>query len=277
MKKLCLIIGFDYASKNGELSSSIVDMYNVYKCFSSKDFMCYSITDIKSHHNSILDIIHGKVDDNIFSFMGTLHVDRKELPLLKWYEVNTALELYDVMINIDYTMLDNLVVYFTGHCEMNSVMILSNGEKVSFMKIRNLIVDKTSEMVQILMILDCCNAGNLSLPYTFEENEFVLRDLSSPVSKTIIYISSSLSGESALSSTNRSYFTKYLMKLLNNNIISIPTIIENIQNSLDDRTRKREQTINIYASFKIAPILWSWLLPYSSNIINIDNNYILLT
>lgn len=285
-------------------------MYVVYNFFSKRGFICHVMTDIKHHDDRIVDIIYNnKVDDNMFSFIHTPDNDRDPLPMLKWNIVLSYFDLYHELNNISYITTSQLVIYYTGHSttdntntnsnnrEECSKIILPNNDKMSVIALRDMILSKVSYSTQVLEIFDSCYIGSTCLPYTYLLNSnntfdsinninhisddgggrFVLTNILCPLMNKLIHISSSSENESSLSSTNRSYFTKYLINLLTDNIISIPILLKKIQEKIDTKTQKREQSIGIYSSYNLGNSLWSWILPTGSYFTSILNYAVIIS
>lgn len=271
--KLCIIIGFNY---NNTLLSSSIDMYLVYDFFNSRGFKSVVMSDIKKHPENVMKgTLNDKVKDNIYSFVPEVHIDRHPLSNLKWMSVSDYNSFTDGLSKIKLDKVRCLVVYYTGHCKKRSRILLPDNSVIITRLLLEEIVRRcdSSNNTEILTIFDCCNASNLSLPYILSNNKFTHVKGSNIIGANIICLSSSDDNEAARSSSDRSYFTKYLLRELSKNNINISTLTSSIQVLIDNRSHMKKQTVSAYSSFYRQPILYSWVLS-SGMIIRIKNDVI---
>ncbi len=266
--KLCILIGFNYDST---LKSSSIDMYLVYDFFNKRGFQSAVMSDIKKHPDNVIKgTLSDKIEDQIHSFGPEVHIDRHPLPNLKWFPVSDYNSFIDNLYKISFEDIRCLVLYYTGHCERGSRILLPDNNVISARLLLEEITKRCNSSTEILSIFDCCNASNLSLPYILKGDTFISDRTGELINANIICLASSNDNQPARSSGDRSYFTKYLIRELNKNTINMCTLRHNVQILIDRRSNMKKQTVNIYSSFNRYPVLYSWVLP-SGIIINIKN------
>lgn len=268
--KLCLIIGFCYSDEDTLVSSSI-DMFDVYKMFSSRGFSTIVLSDITQHPEAVLNKMDiGKVDNDIYSFLPNLPTGRRPLGGLRWNVVRSVNDLLQTIDSYDFTPVRRLVIYFTGHSEKEGIIahiLLPNSESISSHILSNLILKKCHERTEVLSVFDACYIGNINYPYRLINNRFILEDIDRLIPRTVIHLSSSGSFEISESSVSRSLFTKYLVKCLCGNIINIPVLLDRVQKKIDKRSSGvRKQTVACFSSLDVVPILYSWVLSMGMSI-----------
>jgi len=257
----CLIIGFCYSDEDTLMSSS-VDMFSVYKIFSSRGLSTIVLSDITQHPESILRRMDmGKVDDDIYSFVPNPPTGRHYLGGLKWNIVRSKDDLLRSISSFDSFNDKKLVIYFTGHSEEGGMILLPNSENISSVELTDRLLSKCGD-VEILSIFDACYVGNIRYPYKLINNSFSLEDRTKLITSTVIHLSSSDNSGISESDNSNSLFTKYLMRGISSGIIHIPTLLKRVQEKIDKKSGgDRRQTIMCFSSMSIPPVLYSWVLP----------------
>jgi hypothetical protein len=255
-----IIIGFEYSTN--VLPGALVDIYQAHRWCCSFDCATYVFSDIRSNvDNTVIkkNIDAGVVGSDIMSFYDLID---KTL-------VTTSDELLTGIFN-KFRQLDDdrLIIYYSGHGNKDA-LILPNHELLSFIALRDTVLKQLSSTVEIFWILDCCNPTGLHLPFILEGNNFVLSPSRiSCVMQPILLIISSNAKEKSVSSDMGSLFTRHLFHILHN-LSDGPTIASRNRNlrrlvgNLTSNIRRMHtgyaQTVSIYSSYVIDPILWLWI------------------
>lgn len=262
-----IIIGFEYTkSNNTSLCGCTLDMYRAYRY--AKDMNVnniYILSDMVSYTpNKRVYMKYGNaIDEFIPSMEG-----------VNWNYVDSIDSMCTYVDKIETGR--KIMVYYTGHAstlENNIPCIeLPSNEKLPFVMFRDIILNKIHPDSQILWIMDCCKAGGFLLPYTLNNNSFVLTNEDSFVYHDIICFVSSEISQISIASEEYSYFTKYLFENLEKGIISLAKIQENILLSLGVRIN---QVCSVYSSYIRPACLWLWALKIDMDI-SIYSDHILL-
>lgn len=265
-----ILIGFEYTFNS--LTGAIIDLYHGCKWCESFDCNVHILTDIKliKDQDNLRNAVERKIADS---------------DLLEFYDniLNKTLvnNRHDLLTNIIQILSrgipDNkLVIYYSGHGVKDS-MVMPDRTLLPFIDFRHNILNILNISVEIFWILDCCNPNGLHLPYKLERNSFTLS--SSKIecaSQPILLITSSETNEKSIATKLGSIFSRHLFRLLTilNNTdqppkktIIIPThknrnlrrLIGNLGSSIRKMHTGYEQTVSIYSSYVIDPILWMWI------------------
>jgi hypothetical protein len=237
---VAILIGFEY--KKNILSGMMFDIQNAYKW--CKSFNC---------------------EIHVFT-------DKKLKP--KFNLIGSSLDLFSKLDLILKNIKDDkLIIYYTGH-GVDESMLMPDNQLVSFINFRDRILNIINPYVEIFWILDCCNPNGLYLPFKLEKNRFVLSDSKIKcVTQPILLITSSNSDEKSISTKTGSFFSRYLFDILksfNNEKISkkcndysqtrnLELLIETIIKNIKRENYLYSQSVNIYSSYVIDPILWTWI------------------
>lgn len=267
-----IIIGFEYTFNS--LTGAIVDIYNAYKWCSSFGANIHVSTDIEFI----------KDPDNL-----QLTVDRKiaDPDLLTFYDrisgksiVSNKQSLLVPIINfLKRGIPDNkLIIYYSGHGVKDS-MVMPDKTLLPFIDFRDNILNNLSSYVEVFWILDCCNPNGLHLPYKLTDNVFSLSPSKIEcVSQPLLLITSADANEKSIATKSGSVFSRYLFRILaqlNNDdpliirkkSISVPIhknrnlrrLIGNLSSSIRKMHTGYAQTVSVYSSYIIDPILWMWI------------------
>lgn len=286
---IALLIGFEY---NYTLKGAIIDLYLAYNWCKSFCNTIYVITDVKNIENK-------NVGNEIKFFYRNL---------TNKFEVKDEHQLRDslskIMFNIKKKEHEKMVLYYSGHGKKESI-ILPNNKLFSFDKFRNIICNKLPSEIEIFMIIDCCEAHGLQLPFHYHNKKFKLSKYNKVyLPHKVLLITSSEPNENCVMDKNGgSLFSKFLFEYLTSlqykhKKYSIPNIFTNIFSKSDDnteiliKTKNRnlnllklhidksianlntgvKQTVNIYSSYIIEPILPFWIGSSHPHTINSDFN-----
>lgn len=261
-RRLCVIIGFCYdVHSDQHLVSASIDMFTVFNFFSTRGFMCKVISDVYCHPQPVIEsMFSGHITDNIYSFLPYLPSGRDPLDTLEWISTKDITQLLNAIRGVDTTGVTKLVIYYTGHSERDGKIVAPDNNMIGSSYVRRKLLKKCDPNVEVMSIIDSCFVGNDGLPFVFEEDRFVLKDIDSCIEQLVIHFSSSLSNEVSESELTRSVFTSSFFRHLSNEVLSIESLIKLVQKDMNNRT-KRKQTATCSCSFDISPNLYSWLLP----------------
>ena len=267
-----ILIGFEYTFNS--LPGALIDLYFAYNW--CKGFGCQInvITDIKAVNNpdNLRNAVDRKiVDKGILSFYNK--VDKSVIT-----EKQKLLDSISKIFNREIE--DNkLVIYYSGHGVKES-MILPDRSTIPFTELRDHILNNIASYVEVFWILDCCNPNGLHLPCKLVENRFEI----SPhkvdyMTQPILLITSSEPQEKSIATKAGSVFTRHLFKILTNmkassadvivkgKKISIPRsknrnlrrLVSNLMSSIKGMHTGFQQTVSIYSSYMVDPVLWLWI------------------
>lgn len=263
-----LLIGFEYTSNC--LPGAIIDIYHAYKWCKSWPCQINIITDIQSIKDE--DILYEAVSNNI-----------TEDDLITFYDdvdkniIKVKVDLIQAIEHILIGSCSKLIVYFSGHGVKDS-MVLPDGSLLSFIEFRDTILSMLNIDTEIFWILDCCNPSGLHLPYKLGDNIFKLSTSQiNCITQPILLITSCESNEKSVATKYGSLFSRYLfyfLTIMNYNDINlykdnfnIPIknnrnlrrLIGNLSSSIRKSHTGYKQTVSVYSSYIIDPILWMWI------------------
>jgi hypothetical protein len=258
---IAILIGLQY--KINILPGAIIDLYNAYNWCERFGCKSYIITDIDNSNY----IGNFNRDNNIDICSFYNNIKSKVV-------INSSDDMISNITNIlSHGIIDNkLIIYYSGH-GVNDSMVMPDNKLLRFVSFRDSILNNTDTKVEIFWILDCCNPHGLKLPYKLDnDNKFTLSSTDVEFFEhRILLITSSESNEKSIATKNGSLFSKYLFQILesldNTNITTITVdknrnlrrLIGNIRSSIRKMHTGFSQTVSIYSSYIIDPILWMWI------------------
>lgn len=251
---IAILIVFEYEHK--PLTGAIIDLYHAYKWCKSFNCKINVFTDIEYiKDSSILEAAFEKniVEDDIMTFYE--NIDSK-------YIVNNSSELLSELNNIlDISKDNKIIIYYSGHGVENNA-IMPNKELFSFISFRNKLLDLFDSYTEIFWILDCCNPNGLNLPFKLKNNSFELSSSQIEcVTQPILLLTSSNSNEKSIASKFGSIFSKSLFTFLSNidTDRNLTNMINSLSNEINILQTGYTQTISLYSSYVINPVLWMWI------------------
>jgi len=249
-----ILIIFEYKIK--QLPGAIIDLYHSYKWCESFGCNINVFTDIQKINNmSILeDAIDNKiVNEDIINFY--------EFLISKNIVTNPSELLFKIKNKLMEIDDNKLIIYYSGHgTEDNAVM--PNGELLSFISFRENILESLDSYAEIFWILDCCNPNGLNLPFKLKNNSFELSSSKIQcVTQPILLLISSQSNEKSIATKYGSIFSRllfnFLSKIKKNR--NLKHLIDNLSKEINILNTGYKQTISLYSSYIIHPILWLWI------------------
>lgn len=264
-----ILIGFEYTFNT--LSGTIIDLYHAFKWCTSFNCNIHVITDIiKVADPKYLDYIVQKniVDEGILRFN-----DR----LKSKFIVNNKDNLLGSLERIlKYENPDNkLIIYYSGHGVKDS-MVMPDKNLLLFIEFRNKILQHINPYTEIFCILDCCNPNGLHLPYKLNNNNTFLLSSSKIhcIKQPFLLITSSDANEKSIALKSGSLFSRFLFRILHemnqdikfnhkqipNNINrNLRRLIGNLSGLIRSMQSGYSQTVSVYSSYIIDPVLWMWI------------------
>lgn len=221
------------------------------------------------HVYTLTDIV---IDENCGIRDTDLHERHNIVP------VNDGESLHDELRRImEQHRCDRLILYYSGHGVSES-LILPNNTVLPFITLRNYICRYTDISTEIFCILDCCNSSGMMLPYELCNNHFMLRrygDIKFTEHK-ILLLASCRQDEKSVATDHGSLFSKWFIEYMTElnrpfrlrpgNVYLPPHANRNLEN-LAGKIRGQmyrlrsgyHQTISIYGSQIMDPLLWLWI------------------
>jgi len=262
-----ILIGFEYTFN--ALTGAIIDIYNGYTWCNTFGSKISILTDIekmrdKEHRQTMIEqrISH----DNINKFLDTNMIIVKNGKILE----------ESIMIVLKGGIEDKkLIIYYSGHGVKDS-MVMPDKTLYSFIKFRDLVLNNVNRDIEIFWILDCCNPNGMNLAYKLERNQYVLSGKKIEyVLQPILLITSSEAEEKSIATKYGSIFSRNLFMILtalnkkeidkNTNVIPINKnrnlrrLIGNLASAIRKMHTGYAQTVSIYSSYVMDPILWMWI------------------
>lgn len=253
---LSILIGFQY--KRNMLKGAYVDI-NIAKNW-CKSFNCetFILTDIADASD---------IDDTMF-------VESSKDLQSRIKDIINDNYCYKCKNTEDYEKCccqNKIIIYYSGH-GIKNYMKMPDETLLSFLDFRDNIVYSLPSTSEIFFIVDCCNPNGLHLPFKLQKNKFALsRDLScvSCVTQRILLITSANEEEKSVSRDDGSVFTKYLFEILsefvashhnitNKNNRNLQRLCYNLSSKIKNSTG-HNQTVSVYSSYIIDPVLWLWI------------------
>ena len=262
-----ILIGFEYTVN--PLVGTIIDLYHAISWCSSSGCDIHLFTDITKIDASIIQqaVDHKMAHPDILTFY-----DRIESKLI----VRAARSLQEGIARVlSLGVPDNkVIIYYSGH-GVKDCMVMPDHSVLPFIDFRDDILNSLNPYVELFWILDCCNPNGLHLPYRLSHNSFTLSNSKIVcVTQPIILITSSESSEKSIATRFGSIFTYHLFRLLyrleeppiiTDGIIPIQRnrnlrrLIGNLASSIRRIHSGYAQTVSIYSSYVIDPVLWMWI------------------
>ena len=250
MSYLALLIGFKYSDEK-ELPSTIIDLIKVNTFVSKGDGFVVMLSDIEDIKSKIEGVSH--------------------IPIYSKNNLEQAIRSLNIQNET------KMVVYYTGHGEVDSKMLLPNGELYPLLEFRNLITSLCKENIEILFIIDCCYSGTLGLPYILTEDtcnfkllpniNYILKNKHSFILQSVICLSSSMRSQKSASVDNKgSLFTNYLIDACMSGVLNLSTISKIVRSKIMGDNLNSNQSMILTSSYPIPPILWTWVTNPKVNI-----------
>jgi hypothetical protein len=237
MSYVCIIIGFGYG---GSLEApTIIDIEHVRTMVDKGGGISVVLTDIV------------KEADN------------------GWMIVGDRTNLESTLRKLDLQFEPRLLIYYTGHGDVDSKMRLPNNSHFLLSDFRDFIAGLCDPGVELLFILDCCYSGGLVLPYylSLDSCDFRISTLDRPAIPMILCLSSSLGSQrSAAVETHGSIFTKHLTAAISAGSNNLNTLSRILRSRMMAEGIDNEQTMSIHCSYPIPPVLWSWVTNKGVNV-----------
>lgn len=263
-----LLIGFEY--KFNSLPGALVDLYHAKKWCDSFECISHVITDIEKNmkEENLKEILDNQIADDGFK---TFYDNIESLGIVK--DESSLLSTIENFLKKGIP--DNkLVIYYTGH-GVKDCLVMPNRNLLPIIEFRDTILNNINHDVEIFFILDCCNPSGMNLPYKLVRNEFSLSPKKIEcVLQPILMITSSEHNEKSVATKFGSLFSRNLFKILsrltikdNNKNFRVPIhknrnlqrLIGMLSSSIKSINTGFTQTVSVYSSYVIDPVLWMWI------------------
>lgn len=267
-----ILIAFEYRAK--PLPGAIIDLYHAWNwCKSFECHVCV-ITDITgpTNVNNLHDAIaRGIAEPDVLTFYDNMP------KIIVGDDMNF---LHSIDLSLERQITDNkLVIYYSGHGIKNA-MVLPDGKQISFLEFRDYILNNISPNVEIFWILDCCNPNGLHLPCKLVGNKFeILTTDVEYVAQPILLLTSAEPYEKSIATPTGSVFTRHLFRILtlmnyDDNVVTVKAKTAHVPHQKNRNLRRlmgnlmthirgmdtgHIQTVSIYASYIMDPVLWMWV------------------
>lgn len=171
-------------------------------------------------------------------------------------KITTKEQFYTALTELLTTVTGQLFFYFSGHGLTDSIN-LPDKTNASLLELRDLICKIVSPDIPLLIMLDCCYASHLNLPYIWstKDDRFRLRDNFTPQAHKISLLCSNSPTELSLATKTYSLFTNALLRSSYQRPLKYQDIITQLSN-----TKPYSQIIQVYSSFPEETELWSWFV-----------------
>ncbi len=254
IKTISLIIGLEYADTDKHLPITVNDISKAYEWSNSSGYVTHIFTDIVDVFDKFVSIIMSA--DDLLSQIKEFILEQKP---------------------------ERLVLYYSGHGQVmknEHVLLLPDMSSLPFLDLRDIVLSCIGENTELFWIIDCCNPLGLHLPFKLDNNKFMISPTKIEcILQPFLLITSCDAKEKSLAKHSGSLFTENLFHILTrmrasdipliddtNLSVSIPTHKNrNLSKLVDDLThyiRKAtgfQQTVSIYSSYSIDPVLWLWI------------------
>lgn len=284
-----ILIGFECKNSSSPLIGALIDLYHAYNWCKSFHCTIYIITDIvkMDYTDNLRQAIIRKIaDDRLLTFYEEIKSqikmviqDKQLIDCLQqilcpsWNETRSTDNRDKIIPD------DKLIIYYSGHGVKDS-MVMPDNSNIPFIKLRDMITGAVGPFTEIFWILDCCNPNGLHLPYKLHGNGFTLSSSKiACVSQPILLITSAEENEKSVATEYGSFFSRHLFHVLTklnlsikqpkweNNTISIPLsknrnlsrLLSNLTSNIRMMHSGYTQTVSIYSSYVMDPVLWMWV------------------
>lgn len=267
-----IIIGFQYDFNI--LPGAIIDIYHAYKWCQACGCDIEIFTDIKGIQE-------------IRSLKLAIERDIAKPDILTFYEdlpkknivtdINSLIQGIQDVLKEDIVD-DKLIIYYSGHGRKEA-MVMPDKTLLNFITFRDTIISCVKSYTEIFCILDCCNPDGLHLPYKLSNNSFVLSPRKiNCITQPMLLITSANPEEKSITTRMGSVFTFHLFRLLQQMNMEEPLIytgssivvpnkrnrnlmrlLSNLNRSIRGMHTGYTQTVSIYSSYVIDPLLWMWI------------------
>ena len=277
---VALLIGFEYTFNS--LTGAIVDLYHASTWCKSFGCRIHILTDIDGVKdiNNLKEVVERKIAGaDLLTFY-----DRISSKTIIGNRVSLLTEAVNIL---ERGIPDKkLVIYYSGHGVKDS-MVMPDRTLLPFVDFRDNILKNIDCDVEIFCILDCCNPSGMHLPYKLINNEFVLSPTKIEcVSQPILLITSSETNEKSIATKSGSVFSRHLFRILTRmgsddisyTKITIPQhknrnlrrLIGTLASSIRGMHTGYSQTVSMYSSYVVDPVLWMWIGSSKSSDLVID-------
>jgi hypothetical protein len=273
---IAILVGFSYkCCESKSLPGTLIDLYGVWKWCQKMSYETIMISDLgpSEFPPDISSLVaQEKVDIQIMTFREQVNYVCLD------HESDAGSQLKQLLRQHLHRRSEAVLFYYTGHGTSGG-WLLPDQRIMSWNTLYDLVLEGCSSSTEIFWIMDCCHAGTLSLPYSlswnveaevpsFKENSSGKRmSLATP---TILLLNASRTSEKSKSSPYGSLFTRFFVKVMEEMSKStgpesweLAHLCRSIQKCIQGygelKTKKINQTLSVYCSRCLTPLLWWWI------------------
>lgn len=243
---LAILIGFRY--EIDVIHSIVIDLYHVYKFCKRAGYTIIIISDMDKIVPPPLiaqSIADEKVDIDILNFNVNV------------VTISNGSELCNHLRKVPFD--ERNFIYYSGHGIQNALIMPDRG-LLPLKTFRDVILGEMSSTAKVFWIMDCCNPNGLHLPFQLKNNRFYLSNQEPIfVKQQIMLITSANENEKAVVTGSGSLFTRFFLQHLIGNEVNLIKIIKSISKSIKSIQTKHSQTISVYSSYIVPPLLPMWV------------------
>lgn len=256
---VALLVGFEYNTNS--LPGVIVDLYRANSWCELFDCDIYIITD-----NKICVSLDSDYNKEYLDTMLNKELDEEEYLKFKTRAttnvVHSKLDISNTIIKILNNSVSDgkTIIYYTGHGIQESLK-MPDDSLFPFVHFRDTIIQNLSSYNEIFCVLDCCNPNGMHLPYKLINNQFKLSSSKvNCIKQPMMLITSAESHEKSIAKRSGSIFSCHLFRLLTDvNNRNLKRMLGLLTSSIRKMETGFSQTVSIYSSYILDPVLWTWI------------------
>lgn len=145
------------------------------------------------------------------------------------------------------------------------------GSSMSMIKLRDMFIKETNDQCEFLFIFDCCYGIDMQFPYRLKDNSVLsLTDIVDSTANRLFFrnnaicISSGHHEQKSISTTNGSYFSRFLFRSLREQMRDLSKIRDDVNRGIvgiieSSGEQIVEQTMMVHCTYPDIRRLWGWL------------------
>lgn len=157
MTKVSVIMGFQYSGKR-ELPVIVLDMYQMYRFIKSPSIILTDMERDRTGKELSKSLKPDNSDAHIFSFL-------RDAQSAQQYHFWQSKEHIRKTIQEHVRGATCVFFYYTGHATQGGNLILPDGNPLAFSTLLRWMTDVVKPDAEMVLLLDCCHATSLNLPY----------------------------------------------------------------------------------------------------------------
>jgi len=254
MTKIALLIGFQYDDDSSKrmgrqfLPGTLPDLYRMYKLILDKQFdIIYIVSDMYMTTSDMYKLTQSNsdIEMDIYTMSNSITPYQNKQ------------QLQDIFIETLHSPCG--FIYYSGH-SLGTKLLLPGMDYISDTEVFRWMSDIESELIETLLIFDCCHGHNFLLPYMHDGNVYrLVNDTKHYFPHKIISLCASQSDQVSYSEIDGSYLTKSLFQHLQSDKPELK-IQEFMKKVVYDVGSVTETKPKIYASYPNLHYIFPWLM-----------------